>query len=145
VAGDRCELQPEVGPCRGSFRRWYHDTAMRKCLPFTYGGCRGNANRFETEYQCTAACVLGGDREPAPSRDLRTSTTATRYRATLTPARRDREYSDPIGYNQWRKSGWNSGGRRGGFRRLAMGRVWGVGNRSHRRRGLGIGPSPKFF
>ena len=32
-----CSLPKEVGPCRGSFTRWYYDTTMLKCLPFTYG------------------------------------------------------------------------------------------------------------
>ena len=86
----RCGLAAEVGPCRGSFSRWYYDTAMRKCLPFTYGGCRGNANRFETEYQCTAVCVVGDQRREV-TRDHPTSTTETWNTLTTRPSRRARE------------------------------------------------------
>ena len=88
--GGRCELPAEVGPCRGSFDSWYHDTTMRKCLPFTYGGCRGNANRFETEYQCTRACVIGRDR----ARDLRTSTTQTWYHQPTAGRHRECVFSE---------------------------------------------------
>jgi len=80
---NRCELAAEMGPCRASITSWYYDTTMRKCLPFTYGGCRGNANRFATEDQCTAVCVIGRGRGPAPpSRDRSTATTATWYQPT---------------------------------------------------------------
>ena len=33
--------------------------ATRECQPFLFGGCRGNANRFETQDQCQNACVNG--------------------------------------------------------------------------------------
>jgi len=84
TVGGECELPAEVGPCRGSFASWYYDTTMRKCLPFTYGGCRGNANRFETELRCTALCVAG----TSAHLDLTTTTTAAvRYQQT-TPVSR---------------------------------------------------------
>lgn len=45
-----------VGPCRGSFIRWYYDTESRRCRKFTYGGCRGNVNRFDSAEQCQRVC-----------------------------------------------------------------------------------------
>jgi len=92
----RCRLPAEVGPCRASFDSWYYDTAMRKCLPFTYGGCRGNDNRFQTEYQCTEVCVIGDGRGPAAARDLPTSTTATWYQLTTSASHRIRKSSGLI-------------------------------------------------
>lgn len=53
-----CSLPSAAGPCRGNFERWYFDVGMQKCLPFDYGGCRGNENRFETMDECTEACAL---------------------------------------------------------------------------------------
>lgn len=51
-----CTLPPDIGPCDGVFPRWYYDVAAGQCLLFNWGGCEGNANKFETEEQCTAAC-----------------------------------------------------------------------------------------
>jgi len=45
-----------IGPCRGNFIRWYYDTDTRRCRMFTYGGCRGNANRFDSAQQCRRIC-----------------------------------------------------------------------------------------
>lgn len=50
-----CSLQLEGGPCRGAFPRWGY-TADRGCVRFTYGGCGGNRNRFDTKAQCEEAC-----------------------------------------------------------------------------------------
>jgi hypothetical protein len=30
---------------------------MAKCLPFVYGGCRGNNNRFLTLEECSEMCA----------------------------------------------------------------------------------------
>ncbi|KAJ6655572.1 hypothetical protein lerEdw1_005043 [Lerista edwardsae] len=56
VRSDRCQLPPETGPCKAKIRRWYYSPAQRKCLLFTYGGCHGNSNNFETEEACEEAC-----------------------------------------------------------------------------------------
>ncbi len=53
---DLCALPPENGPCRGSFPRWHHDPRSGTCQMFTYGGCGGNANNFETREACERAC-----------------------------------------------------------------------------------------
>ncbi|VDD84532.1 unnamed protein product [Mesocestoides corti] len=56
-----CKLPQEVGPCRAGFRRWTYDLSKGQCVQFTYGGCRGNANNFETKEACEAKC--GGVRK----------------------------------------------------------------------------------
>jgi len=56
---DRCNLPQEAGPCRAARPSWSYDRVTRECQPFLYGGCRGNANRFETLGECQTACVNG--------------------------------------------------------------------------------------
>ncbi|XP_064627286.1 spondin-1-like isoform X3 [Lineus longissimus] len=51
-----CSSPKVVGTCRGSFLRWYWDTNRETCLPFHYGGCRGNDNRFVTQEKCDVMC-----------------------------------------------------------------------------------------
>ncbi len=53
---DRCELPAEPGLCAAAIPRWYHDAFTDQCAMFTYGGCGGNANNFETYEECTGAC-----------------------------------------------------------------------------------------
>ena len=43
-----------AGPCRGFLQQWTYSGGS--CVSFVYGGCRGSANRFETQSQCQAAC-----------------------------------------------------------------------------------------
>ena len=51
-----CRLPPVVGPCEALIPRWYYNTKEGQCLQFTYGGCEGNKNNFETQLQCDEAC-----------------------------------------------------------------------------------------
>uniref|UniRef100_A0A8B9BWH8 BPTI/Kunitz inhibitor domain-containing protein n=1 Tax=Anser brachyrhynchus TaxID=132585 RepID=A0A8B9BWH8_9AVES len=53
---DICHLPPEHGPCRGHFYRYAYNPATGTCRVFLYGGCRGNANNFETLKECQRAC-----------------------------------------------------------------------------------------
>ncbi|XP_046863883.1 early lactation protein-like [Xenia sp. Carnegie-2017] len=52
----KCLLQPVTGPCRARFRRFYYNVNQRKCLPFYYGGCRGNKNNFKSKISCVRSC-----------------------------------------------------------------------------------------
>jgi hypothetical protein len=47
------------GPCDAAIPAWWHDPATGVCVPFTYGGCEGNANRFVSLDACQAACSGG--------------------------------------------------------------------------------------
>ncbi|XP_066464743.1 kunitz-type protease inhibitor 1 [Eleutherodactylus coqui] len=52
----RCVELPDTGPCRASFSRWYFDPVEKRCMGFTYGGCKGNRNNFVHEHDCEEFC-----------------------------------------------------------------------------------------
>lgn len=49
-------LPEEHGPCKGEFQRWRYEQMKGMCIPFLYGGCRGNRNNFATDTECLAQC-----------------------------------------------------------------------------------------
>jgi hypothetical protein len=51
-----CILAPDVGPCKRLLKRWYWNSTANSCKLFTYGGCEGNLNRFDTKLECTTLC-----------------------------------------------------------------------------------------
>ncbi|KAI5748262.1 hypothetical protein M8J77_023592 [Diaphorina citri] len=53
---DLCFLESESGPCTQQEAAWYFDRNTYRCQSFIYGGCEGNANRFNTEEQCERLC-----------------------------------------------------------------------------------------
>lgn len=44
------------GPCTENTPAWYYDPKDGTCAAFSYGGCEGNANRYESEEQCLRQC-----------------------------------------------------------------------------------------
>ncbi|KAL8179833.1 UNVERIFIED_CONTAM: hypothetical protein K2H54_073357 [Gekko kuhli] len=55
VRSERCQLPPERGPCKQRLQRYHYNHAQKRCVEFTYGGCQGNSNNFETEKACREA------------------------------------------------------------------------------------------
>ncbi|XP_050294454.1 papilin isoform X2 [Anthonomus grandis grandis] len=62
---DICNLDMDPGPCYGAFTKYYFDKNSGTCREFSYGGCKGNANRFSLVQECEAIC--GRRDEPKPS------------------------------------------------------------------------------
>ncbi|XP_066112536.1 protein AMBP [Saccopteryx bilineata] len=56
-----CNLPIVHGPCRGSIQLWAFDAIRGRCIPFTYGGCQGNGNKFYSEKECKEYCGAPGD------------------------------------------------------------------------------------
>ncbi|KAG7222639.1 hypothetical protein INR49_026248 [Caranx melampygus] len=57
VSQDPCSAAPVVGPCKGTFPRWYYDQNAGECKHFLYGGCQGNHNNFLQESDCVSECI----------------------------------------------------------------------------------------
>ena len=54
---DPCSLEAERGPCDNNQPRYYYDRHTKTCMEFVYGGCQGNANRFNNKAQCKRECL----------------------------------------------------------------------------------------
>lgn len=60
-----CMVQPDPGPCKAFFRRFFWNNITETCEPFIYGGCYGVVP-FRTAAQCEAAnCKTSGDDDKA--------------------------------------------------------------------------------
>ncbi|VDP93701.1 unnamed protein product [Echinostoma caproni] len=53
-----CLLPVDPGPCFGGIKSWAWDSNEGTCVPFLYGGCRGNRNRFHSRRSCERRCVV---------------------------------------------------------------------------------------
>ena len=54
-----CRLAVDAGPCRDAYNRWYFDPERSTCVPFVFGGCAGNMNRFKNFESCINFCSAG--------------------------------------------------------------------------------------
>ena len=52
----QCLLPSDPGPCEAAIRRWFFSSSSLQCEPFTYGGCEGNDNNFQSRSQCEERC-----------------------------------------------------------------------------------------
>uniref|UniRef100_A0A8D2IR33 BPTI/Kunitz inhibitor domain-containing protein n=1 Tax=Varanus komodoensis TaxID=61221 RepID=A0A8D2IR33_VARKO len=48
--------------------RYYFDSRNKRCRPFTYGGCGGNANNFPSYHTCARECEPLGKGKELPGR-----------------------------------------------------------------------------
>jgi len=53
---DQCSLVKDEGICPGNVPRFYFDQLAERCLLFSYGGCGGNTNNFQSEESCISTC-----------------------------------------------------------------------------------------
>jgi len=63
---DVCQLPQKTGPCKASLTRYFFNDDSQECERFTYGGCGGNANNFNSMQDCKERCeppLVGSDSE----------------------------------------------------------------------------------
>ncbi|XDB47998.1 hypothetical protein AB1E18_001586 [Capra hircus] len=68
---DFCFLEEDVGICRGYITRYFYNEQSKQCERFTYGGCLGNLNNFESLEECKNTCedtLYDGIQVDAPSK-----------------------------------------------------------------------------
>lgn len=76
-----CFLPKNVSACRAAITMFYYNQQSLQCEEFTWGGCAGNANRFETKEECEAKC------NPAPQQQMvQSSPTPTFIVPTVPPS-----------------------------------------------------------
>ncbi|KAM3180633.1 KappaPI-actitoxin-Avd3b [Hymenolepis weldensis] len=54
-----CNLPIDAGRCMAYFPRWGFDRSSGRCIPFIYGGCKGNQNNFHSIEECESLCLPG--------------------------------------------------------------------------------------
>ncbi|XP_051176833.1 tauPI-stichotoxin-Hcr2b-like [Leptopilina boulardi] len=57
VACEECSQPIVAGPCYGLNEKYGFNTEEKKCVAFTYGGCMGNKNSFDTLEACEKKCM----------------------------------------------------------------------------------------
>ncbi|XP_077523989.1 amblin-like [Amblyomma americanum] len=81
-----CSLKPKTGNCTGFSPSWYYDADVDLCRRFIYGGCYGNANRFDSCMKCMKRC--SGKKHAWKICKKRTEAFRKRYNLGLQPNRK---------------------------------------------------------
>ncbi|XP_041466518.1 papilin-like [Lytechinus variegatus] len=56
VTNSVCQQPRNKGTCNSQEQRWFFNTSKGKCELFTYSGCNGNLNNFQTYDDCNRTC-----------------------------------------------------------------------------------------
>lgn len=68
---DVCSQPKETGPCDQWETRFYYNTQTRKCDAFTYGGCEGTGNRFNSLVECESVCISHEEPRPLDNKGMK--------------------------------------------------------------------------
>ncbi|BHF74573.1 zinc-containing alcohol dehydrogenase [Sparganum proliferum] len=58
ISREMCYMRFEIGDCESFDERYGYDPLVRKCRPFLFSGCGGNANNFLTKEECKNASQI---------------------------------------------------------------------------------------
>lgn len=53
-----CSFPSDHGQCNVPVIKWYYNHELGQCLPFTFGGCEGNDNKFDSKKDCEGVCSV---------------------------------------------------------------------------------------
>ena len=59
---EKCPMNWDPGTCRGFEGVWTYDADSDQCVSKIYGGCGGNENRFQSQTECSNACLKSNSR-----------------------------------------------------------------------------------
>ncbi|GMH43327.1 hypothetical protein BSKO_11249 [Bryopsis sp. KO-2023] len=62
ATSDVCGLPKDEGSCTDFALRFHYNSSRKRCEPFKFKGCGGNANNFQTPKECSTKCE-GGSRK----------------------------------------------------------------------------------
>nr|ADD24072.1 Kunitz/BPTI-like toxin [Lepeophtheirus salmonis] len=51
-----CQLPKDVGDCDKNLTQYFFNSDSEECEEFTFGGCNGNENKFDSIAECNEAC-----------------------------------------------------------------------------------------
>ncbi|KAL7848789.1 hypothetical protein SRHO_G00204120 [Serrasalmus rhombeus] len=54
---EACTPPADAGLCRAAFQMFYFEPSSQSCKSFTYGGCGGNKNRYDSVEECMSKCA----------------------------------------------------------------------------------------
>jgi len=63
---DICALTQDIGRCKKYVEKYFYNKTDNSCQIFGWGGCGGNANKFDTLSECESSC-----KDSNPSKQLR--------------------------------------------------------------------------
>ncbi|CAB4063355.1 unnamed protein product [Lepeophtheirus salmonis] len=58
-----CQLPKDVGDCDKNVTKYYFNSESEECEEFTFGGCNGNDNKFDSMEECSEACKKDSEDE----------------------------------------------------------------------------------
>ena len=53
----------QAGTCLAQMVRFTYNAEINKCIRFSYGSCKGNANNFKSKKDCEKMCVENKQKE----------------------------------------------------------------------------------
>ena len=65
---NKCNLEPDPGPCKALFPSYYFDQNEQECKEFNWGGCNG-VRPFETLEECKNSCETENELDTSCAKD----------------------------------------------------------------------------